>query len=287
MQRYTRTDAWSIESKGIKYSIQPWEFESIIVEVLDLHISAENLIETADDAIFDNTHAMSICGKAKFPNLGFVGANEGANSPLEVGEFTIFPIDPEAMENEFQKGAEHLRATLGNYSAEFDACDANSLIGNPSAFGVCRLRNDFLLIYTNRDIFKKIALGLKYKSLSSLTIRLKLYNLYSDGTFLYLKGAYVNEFGDVNKKLFLFEEKPTDASNYVSHGIVESVYETYRIYETETHVSRSHSKQYFFDFEKKLLHNFNYFKSRFEKLLVINIILSSLIAFIVLIKFFI
>ncbi len=69
MQRYTRTDAWSIESNGVKYSIQPWEFETISVDVLDLYISASNLIDAEDDSFFNNTCAISIRGKAEFPRV--------------------------------------------------------------------------------------------------------------------------------------------------------------------------------------------------------------------------
>lgn len=287
MQRYTRTDAWSIESNGVKYSIQPWEFETISVDVLDLYISASNLIDAEDDSFFNNTCAISIRGKAEFPSLGFVGKDESVSPPLEIGEFMIFPIDPDAMENEFHMGAGHLRATLGEYNSEFDSCDANSMIGDPNVFGVCRLRNDFLRIYTNREVFKELALGLKRGSISRLTIKVKLYNLYTDGSYLYRNGKFSDDWGSPKKKLFAFQENPKGASDYVSYGIVESLYKEYRIYEMETHRSKINEKNRNIIFQNQISEKFNEFDFKLKNIKNFNIYILFLIFFVFCMQFFI
>lgn len=235
--RYNRTGPWSIEANGRTYSIAPWKFESVWVDVLDLHISVNELTNIENDSFFDDTSAISIQGKVKFPKLGFIGNESNPDSLLTNGEFLIFPIDDESIGNEFEMGTQHVRSTLGEFRSEFDNFDKGAIdeiFGNPHSFGVCRLRDGFLRIYTNRIKFRELALGMKYGQISRLKIKLKLYNLYSDGEAFFDSGSFTDDYGQLKKKLFLFQESETGYSEYMSHGIVESFYLEFRLFDLKT-----------------------------------------------------
>lgn len=273
MPSYTRTDAWSIKNKGITYSIQPWKFESIAVEILDLHVSISSIskiIKSKHDTFFDETYGTSICGKVKIPRIGFVGEPNNGCYLQEICDLNIFPIDSDFLENEFLIGTITLRSILEKFDIEFDISNEKSNIGNPNEFGVCRLRNDSLIIYTNREVFKKIALALKYNSLSRLTIRLKLYNLYSDGNINYLNGSFTDEWGMINKNLFIVQDNQEMVSDYLSYGIVDSMYEEYRVYEMQSNASKKYQKNVEILLLDKIIETRNELEFKYRKYFILS-----------------
>lgn len=238
-KQYMRTSPWSIIANGRTYSIDPWCFESANIKILDVRLETwgPNKWGWPEDRI------CQIKGKAKFPDLGFVGGEERPDKLLKMGEYLIYPIDDDSIEKEFQEGLLHYKAALGDFRDEFDQLSQIEIaekFGNPHNYGVCRIRGSqwsdgFIRIFVGSDIFEKISSGIAKVGVSEINIRFRLWNAFYD-----------NE--TYPKRLFLHNEAQ-DGNYYINDGIIDEICVDY----SYNRILTDHG----FDFENERLDELN------------------------------